>query len=107
MGILEHPDVMVGFQHQYVGSADALHDQLGHVAEVGGKSEIASSRSQQISHRVLGVVRNGKRFDEQIVEFKPVARLEQPPFELLDKVGGGFLHAVKQTGGVAVPAFGK
>ena len=102
-GILEHFDIVIGFQDQDVRGAHALDDQFGHVAEVGDEPQVAGGRAQQKTNRVLGIVRNGKSFHEQVVQFKAVAGLEQSPFEFGEKIGGGFFHAVKERLAPAVP----
>jgi hypothetical protein len=77
--ILQHLHVVVGFEHEGVRVPDAVKHELGRVAEVGGKADVAVRGAQKISDRVLRVVRNGKRLDAHVADFKPRAGLEQPP----------------------------
>ena len=55
--------------------------QFGHVAEVGGKADVAGGRAQQITDRILRIMRNGKGVHEQVADFKARASLEQPAIE--------------------------
>lgn len=84
--ILQHLHVMVGFEDEDVRGADAVEHQLGDVAEVGGKTEIAGGGAQQKSDRILRVVRNGKRFDAHIADFKSRAVFKQSPVNFLFQV---------------------
>jgi len=44
--ILQHFDVMIGFQHQGIGGADPLQDQFCGMTEVGKKTNVPARRSQ-------------------------------------------------------------
>ena len=79
--ILQHLYVVIGFEHEHIRRADALDDQLRHVAEVGDEGDVAGGRAQQITNGILGVVRNGERIHEQVTDFKARAGLEQPAIE--------------------------
>ena len=61
--ILQHLHVVVGFEDEDVRGADAVEHELGGMAEVGGKADVAARGAQKKSDRVLRVVRNGKRLD--------------------------------------------
>ena len=76
---LQHFYVVVGFQHQHVRGADAFQHQFGDVAEVGGKTDVATGGAQNEAHRILRVVRNGKSFDADITDFKAATGVEQAP----------------------------
>ena len=71
----------IGFEHEHVRRADAFEHQLRHVAEVGGKTDVAGRRAQKITDGVLGVVRDGKGVHEQVADFKARASLKQPAIE--------------------------
>lgn len=103
--VLKHFDVVIRFEHEHVCGANAFGYELGHVAEVGNEADVCRRRAQKKSNRVLCVVRNRKCFDEQIVEFKTVAGLEQSPFEFRDKIFGGFFQAIEERVARTVPAF--
>ena len=45
--ILQHLHVVIGFEHEHVRGADAFEHQLGDVAEVGGKTDIAGGGAQK------------------------------------------------------------
>lgn len=72
---------MVGFEHEHVGGADAVNHEFGYVAEVGDETDTRAVGAQHKSDGVLGVVRDGKGFDEEVVEFEAVAGAEQTPIE--------------------------
>lgn len=76
---LKQLHVVIGFEHKHVRGADAFDDEFGHVAEVGDETDVCRLCAQEKSDRVLRVVRNGKGFDEQIVQFKAVAGRKNPP----------------------------
>ena len=87
--ILQHLHIVVGFQHQDVGGTDAVEDEFGGVAEVGGKPDVRGGRAQQISHGILGIVRNGKCFDGEVGEFEGVTGGEKSPVNFrFPSVGG-------------------
>ncbi len=67
---LEHPDVVICFEHQHVRRPDSLNHQLRGVAEVRQKSEIPGRSPHHEPHRVLGVVRHAKRLNEHITNLK-------------------------------------
>ena len=74
--ILQHFHVMIGFEDEHVRGADAVEHHFRRVAEIGGETDVAARGAQEKSDRILRVVRNGKCFDGQIVEFKIVAGLK-------------------------------
>ena len=77
--ILQHLHVVIGFEHEDVRGADAVEHELGGVAEVGGKPDVPGRGAQNKSDRILRVVRNGKRFNADIADFKTAAGVEQVP----------------------------
>lgn len=79
--ILQHLHVVIGFEHERVGFADALQHELCDVAKVGGEPDAAAIGAQDEADRVLRVVRNGKRFHADVAHFKPTARDEQPEIQ--------------------------
>jgi len=89
--ILQHLHVMIGFEHEDIGGADAVEYEPGGVAKVGGEAEGAGGSSDQVPNRVLGVVRDGKGFDADIADLKARAGGEKLPvdlgFELFGDIG--------------------
>jgi len=77
--ILQHLHVVVGFEDEDVRGANAVEHELGDVAEVGGKTDVAGRSAQNISDRILRVMRDGKRLDADITDFKTAAGVEQAP----------------------------
>ena len=74
--ILKHLHVVIGFEDEDVRGADALEHELGDVAEVGGKTDVAGGSAEEKSHRVLRVVREGKCFNGHVADFKTRAGLK-------------------------------
>jgi hypothetical protein len=79
--VLQHFHIVIGFQDEDVGGADALDNQLGDVAEISEKTNVGGLRAQEITDRVLRVVWNGKRFDKHVANFKTRAGGEQAAIE--------------------------
>ena len=73
---------MIGFEDEHVRGADAFEHQPGRVAEVGGETNVAARRPQEKPDGILRIVGNLKSFNHQVVQFKMVAGLEQPPVNL-------------------------
>lgn len=78
--ILQHLHVVIRFQHEHVGLADAFRDHPRDVAQISGETKRPRRRSQQIAHRILRIVRNGKGLHSDIANFKTRAVPEQPEF---------------------------
>lgn len=97
---LEEFEVVVGFEDEDVGGADALDDEFGGVAEVGEEADVAGGGAEEESDGVLGVVGDGERIDGDIAEVEGAAGLELPEGE------GDFALAVDGFGGEAVAVDG-
>ena len=80
--ILQHLHVVVGFEDEDVRGADAVKHEPGGVAEVGGEADVAARGAQQKSDRILGVVRDGKGFDEDVGDLEARAGGEEVAVEL-------------------------
>ncbi len=81
-GFLQHLQVVIGFQHQHVGGADAFEDQFGGVAEVGQKADVPAGRAQQKADRIGGVVRDGEGVHRDVADLKAARRGEDAAFKL-------------------------
>lgn len=77
--VLQHFDVVIGFEDEDVGGANAFEDEFGGVAEIGGEADVAGRGAQEKADRVLGIVGDLKGFDQQVVQFKMVAGLKESP----------------------------
>ena len=64
--VLQHLDVVVGFQYQGVGGADPFEHQAGGVAQVRQEPEVAGAGAQEKADRVLRVVRHAEGFDVDV-----------------------------------------
>ena len=80
--ILQHLHVVVGFEDEDVRGADAVEHEPGGVAEVGGEADVAARGAQQKSDRILGVVRDGKGFDEDVGDLEARAGGEEVAVEV-------------------------
>ena len=87
---LQHFHVVIGFEDEHVRGANAFEHELGNVAEVGDKADIAARRPQKISDGVLRVVRNGKSLDENVGDFKTCAGGKKLPVDFGFEGAGGF-----------------
>lgn len=89
--VLQHLDVVIGFQHQHIRGANAIQNEFGHVPEVGEETNIAGGRVQQETNGVLRVVRNVERIDPHVADVETLACFEhaaletdlQRPFDLI------------------------
>ena len=79
--ILQHLHVVVGFEDEDVRGADAVEHEPGCVAEVGGEADVAARGAQKKSDGILGVVRDGKGFDEHVGDLKARAGGEEVAVE--------------------------
>ena len=79
--ILQHFHIVVGFKDEDVRGADAVEHELRRMAEVGGKADVATGGAEQITDRVLRIVRDGKGLDAHVTNFKPGAGGEQLPVD--------------------------
>ena len=68
--ILQHFQVVIGFQHQHVGRANPFHDQSRCMAQIGQKTDVSAWRSQQKTNRVLGIMRDHESFHADIAHLE-------------------------------------
>ena len=80
-GVLQHLEIMIGFQHEHVGLANALEHEFGGMAEVGHKPNIARRGAEQETDRIRGIVRNAESIDDDVTEFKAAAGAEDAAIE--------------------------
>jgi hypothetical protein len=71
--LLQHFDVVIGFQDENVGRADPFQHQLGGMAEIGEKTDISRRRAEHETHWIIGIVRDGKSIHDDITHFKGAA----------------------------------
>jgi hypothetical protein len=87
--LLEHPgprgvllqqfQIMVGFEHERIGVADAFDDEFCRVTEVREHSDGLRAVADSESHGVLRIVRDTEGIDGQVTNFKRVASREESP----------------------------
>lgn len=97
---LEEFEVVVGFEDEDVGGADALDDEFSGVAEVGEEADVAGGGAEEEADGVLGVVGDGERIDRDIAEIEGATGLE------LSEGEGVFALALDGFGGEAVAVDG-
>ena len=68
--LLQELDVVVSFQHEHVGTTDSLNNELCRVAQVSEKANIHAGRADEEADRILGIVRDGERFDRDIADLE-------------------------------------
>lgn len=73
---LQQLEIVIGFEHEDVGGADALENAFGGVAEVGHETNVAGMSAQQKTHGIGGVVWEVERFNDDIADFKALAGFE-------------------------------
>ena len=79
--ILQHFHVVICFQHQDVGVADAFHHELRGVAEIGEETDFDAVAAEGETDGIVGVVRDGKSFDPDIADFEGGAGAEEAEIE--------------------------
>ena len=76
---------MIRFEHEDVRLTNAFLDEFGSVTEIGKKTDFGTVRAQHKTDGIVGVVRNGERFDTDIADFEGSAGAEKAEIEF-----GGF-----------------
>ena len=76
--ILQHLHVMVRLQHQRMGRADSFEHQPRGMAQVRQETDVAGAGAEQVTNRVLGVVRDAERLDQDVAHFKTDSGGEKP-----------------------------
>ena len=106
--ILKHFEIVIGFEDENVGGADAFQDAFRRMAKIREEADVAGGRAQEKPDGVRGVVRNVERLDEDIADFKALAGFKEPAFEaVLELELGGFAgEAVAVDGDVELLAKG-
>jgi hypothetical protein len=79
--ILQHLDIVIGLDEDNVRRADALDDEPGRMAEIGKNADSRGAGVQQQSDWILGVMRDGEGFDQDITELESRAGAEQAAIE--------------------------
>ena len=81
-GILQHLDIVIGFEEEHVGATDSFEHELGGVAQVGQKTNVAPGGLEQVTDRVLSVVRNAEALDGDVTDVETPPSGEQAAIEL-------------------------
>lgn len=84
--VLEHSDVVIGFEDQEVHLPDAFDDELGGMAEVGNDADGVGAVMECEGDRVEGVVGDAEGFDGQVTNRESLAVGKDAPRDA-DAVG--------------------
>lgn len=76
--VLEHFDVVIRFEDEDVGLADAFDDEPGGVTEIGKETDIAGVGAEEESNGIVSVVRDAEGIDGDVTEFEGGAGGEEP-----------------------------
>ena len=79
--VLEHFDIVIGFEDEDVRLADAFDDEPGGVAEIGEESDIAGMGPEEESNGIVGVMRDAKGIDGEVAEFEGRPGVKEPELE--------------------------
>lgn len=79
--ILQHLDIVIGFQQKHVRAAYAFQHQFRGMAQVRQNPDVAGWGLHQESNRVMGIMRNSKSLHHEIAQLKAVASREKPANE--------------------------
>lgn len=85
--LLQHLQIVVGFEHQGARAAYPFHDQLRGVAEVSQESDAALLVVKNESDWVVSVVRHSEGVHRQVAKRHRFARLEKSPALVRRQVG--------------------
>ncbi len=81
--VLQKFFVVVGFDHQRLDFAQALHNHFRRVAEIGDKTETARSRVKSKTERIDRVMWHGKSLDRDVADGKLGACPKNSPVTML------------------------
>ena len=85
--------IVIGFQQENIGSADAFDDQSGGVTKVGEETDVAGRGVEQESDGIGGVMRHGERIHNDIAHIETGAGAEYATLKLHLKLEfDGFLR---------------
>ena len=92
--ILQHFNIVVGFQHQDIGLANPLEHQLRRMTQIGEETNVSARCPQQEAHRVLRIMRHGECFDGDVPDLEARAggektRIQPPGLLILNRLLGG------------------
>jgi hypothetical protein len=74
---LQHIEIVIGLEHQYLRAAQMELDGIGKIAEVGDETDFDALRAEAEAYGVDGVVRNGEGVDFDIAYREACAGLKR------------------------------
>jgi hypothetical protein len=80
--VLEQFHVVIGFENQNVGPANALDDEFGGMAEIGEEADLAALGAEHEAHRIIGIVGHGKGFHTNFTDFEDSTGAEETKLKL-------------------------
>ncbi len=81
--ILQHFEIVIGFEHQDIGFSNPLDDQLGGMAQIRKKPDVDLRSPKEKADRIISVMRHGKRVDAHVANIERGARFKNPAVQLL------------------------
>lgn len=79
--VLEHFHVVIRFEDEDVGGADAFDNEAGGVAEIGEEANIPGGRAQEEADGIVGIMRDAEGIDGDISELEGGAGGEEAEVE--------------------------
>jgi len=64
--VLKHFHVVVGFEHERMGGADAFDDEFRGVAEVGEETNVPGCGAQEEPNRIVRIVRHAESINPDV-----------------------------------------
>lgn len=79
--IVQHFHIVIGFEQENIGGADAFYDEFGGVTEVRKKTNVARRSAQQKSNGIGGIVWHGERVHGDIADLEARTGAEHTTFK--------------------------
>ena len=75
--VLKHFQIVIGFEDEDVGSADAFANEAGGMAEIGQETDFMSASVQHEADWIVSIVRNGKSIDAHVANVEGATGREE------------------------------
>lgn len=79
--LLEHFHIMICFEHEHLCFANALEHELGGMTEVGEKTNVHTLGAQEITDRIVSIVRDGKSIHTDFTDLESGAGVKETKIE--------------------------
>jgi hypothetical protein len=81
-------EIVIGFDHQHVASAQVVANAVGHVSEIGADADLDAVTAKREADGIDSVVRNGERLHCDVADLEGAAGGERLPTRDRDAVAG-------------------